>query len=79
MSRKIRCIAICLAFVALVTTSTAHASPSRTRASEAAAEVGLLAGAWEWLLSLMSSQKPGQEVGVTGMWGMDTCSLDPNG
>jgi hypothetical protein len=79
MSRKIRCIAISLAFAALVTASTAHASPSRLRASEAAAEAGLLASAWEWLLSLMSSQKPGQEIGITGMWGTDTCSLDPNG
>jgi hypothetical protein len=76
---KMRWIALGLVLSALITASAAHAAPLRLRASEAAAEAGLLAGAWEWLVSLLTGGSPGDRNHLTFLGSGDTSHLDPNG
>lgn len=75
---KMRWIALSLVLSALISTSAAHAAPLRLRASEAVAEAGLLASAWEWLVSLLARGEP-RELEPAFMGSDDTSHLDPNG
>jgi hypothetical protein len=74
MSRKIRCIAITLAFAALTAVSV-QAAPTRTPPQESSPEVDRFINAWKGLVSWLREEAPT----LVKISAESTSHLDPNG
>ena len=77
MLRKVGSIAIVLV-LALCTAGAAFALPLDPEAAEAPAETGPLFGLWGWLLDWIDRMGGGGS-GLSPIWQMEGCHIDPNG